>query len=163
MSGLFRHRTWPFLAVIASLGCRGPRSQSVSLERTACYGICPVYKVTIGADGVATYEGESFVKVKGRASAKVSSADLDGLRVAFEKVDFFALQDSYEKRIQSDAPTAIVSRTDGGRTKTVRHYEGDATAPAELRWLEKQIDGAVHIEQWTGSDEERLKNVTNWK
>ena len=33
----------------------------ISLERTPCYGTCPIYKMEIFSDGSAFYHGERFV------------------------------------------------------------------------------------------------------
>ncbi|HWO34087.1 MAG TPA: DUF6438 domain-containing protein, partial [Candidatus Acidoferrum sp.] len=52
------------LAVLLALGCHGighPKdltSVSVALRRTACYGTCPVYAVTIHGSGLVEYLGE---------------------------------------------------------------------------------------------------------
>jgi hypothetical protein len=43
-----------------------PADTIISLQRTSCYGPCPVYTVKIDARGSVTYEGEKFVRVVGR-------------------------------------------------------------------------------------------------
>ncbi|MBO9498387.1 MAG: hypothetical protein J7496_10180 [Novosphingobium sp.] len=42
-----------------------PPPQSVRFETTPCFGSCPVFVVTVSADGHGTYEGGRFVKTKG--------------------------------------------------------------------------------------------------
>ena len=36
----------------------------ITLERTACHGTCPIYKLTIEGNGTVIYEGQDFVQVK---------------------------------------------------------------------------------------------------
>lgn len=42
-----------------------PAGASLSLRRTACFGACPIYEVTLFESGVAVYQGEDFVTVVG--------------------------------------------------------------------------------------------------
>ena len=37
----------------------------ITLERTACFGVCPVYKLTIYGDGRVLYDGIRFVRTEG--------------------------------------------------------------------------------------------------
>src|SRR3954469_345953 len=81
---------------------------TVSLERTACYGRCPIYKVTVLRDGTVEWQGEQFVKTRGKATAKLSPATMAQLAEAFKAADFFALHDKYDNREMTDQPSAIV-------------------------------------------------------
>jgi hypothetical protein len=49
----------------------GKRITSVTLRRGPCFGRCPVYDVTLAADGVATWSGERFVDRVGRFQGQV--------------------------------------------------------------------------------------------
>jgi hypothetical protein len=44
----------------------------IRLERTACYGTCPAYKVTIYGTGAIIYEGKSYVRVVGTRGAQIA-------------------------------------------------------------------------------------------
>lgn len=134
-----------------------------TLARDACYGFCPVYRVTVYANGVVNYEGENFVKVRGKASGQLDEAALTRLKQAFETAKFGSLKNSYETMGRTDAPTAVISLGDGAQKKTVRHYHGDMTAPAALSTLEDEIDSVVRIEQWIGTPEERANNAGKWR
>jgi hypothetical protein len=134
-----------------------------SLERTACYGTCPIYKVSIHADGRVEYHGERFVKRRGDATGQLTAAQLDALRNAFVRADYFKLAASYDHPQVTDAPGAITSYTDGGRTKSVPHNYGDETAPHALVELETKIDTLVGIEQWIGTDKEREAHRSEWR
>jgi hypothetical protein len=128
-----------------------------SLQRTACYGTCPIYKVTVFSDGTLKYEGERFVKKTGAQSGTISPAELAELRKAFAQADYFALHDKYESYDVTDNPSAITFFDDGKRKKTIAHYHGDRSAPEALRTLEDRIDALVHIERFIGTPDERRK------
>jgi Domain of unknown function (DUF6438) len=128
----------------------------VTLERTPCFGFCPVYKVTIFRDGIVEYEGKRFVKVQGRATGRLSASQLAELRALFARNGYLQLASSYQKQQATDLPSAFTSYSPAsGRTKSVKHYLGDFSAPEALTRVEEGIDRSVHIEQWIGTPEER--------
>jgi uncharacterized protein DUF6438 len=120
------------------------RDVTITLERTACFGACPVYTVTITGDGRVEYEGKEFVRVKGRASATIPAADVAALAAAFDKAGYFSLQDKYTANI-TDLPTNITSIRIDGRFKQIVDYYG---APQALKDLERQIDRVGRTSQW---------------
>ncbi len=122
---------------------------TITLERTACYGTCPVYKLTITGNGTVVYEGRDFVEVKGEQTSSISPAQVQVLVAAFEQTNFLSLRDYTDQKV-TDSPSAITSLTINGKTKTVNHYYGDDSAPQELTDLESKIDEIVNSKQWTG-------------
>jgi hypothetical protein len=128
-----------------------------TLERTMCFGTCPVYRLTIFSDGRVEWEGKNFVKVPGKASAQLSAVELQSLRVAFEYAHYFELNDKYDCYEVTDAPSANTSYDDGKRKKAIPHYHGCRTPPgiAALSTLEGQIDQIVRSERWVGTEAER--------
>lgn len=127
-----------------------------SLERTSCYGWCPVYKVTVFSDGIVEYQGEHYVKTKGRAVGHLDPKELAALHDLFQRNGYRSLKGSYEEYYVSDNPSAytLYSLADG-TMKPVRHYFGDQSAPKALLDIEQGIDQIVHIEQWIGTESER--------
>lgn len=134
-----------------------PHVVLATLERTACYGTCPIYKVTVYRDGAIEWAGEKFVKVVGAASGHATAAQLQKLRDAFARADYAALRDKYESYDVTDNPSAITSFSDGGRVKTVSHYYGDTHVPESLGQLETAIDEILETTRWVGTGEERGK------
>ena len=51
-----------------------PPDAMIRLQRTSCYGPCPIYTVTIDARDTATYDGAKHVRVVGRRTAQVDPA-----------------------------------------------------------------------------------------
>ena len=143
------------LVIVLIAGCTGNQNNTsnldgvvITLERTACFGTCPVYTLTINGDGTVIYEGKDFVKTGGRAETAISQDKVKQLISEFEKVDYFSLNDSYTERTITDAQTVITSITIDGKTKTIEHYYGDFSAPKQLTELEDKIDEIVDSGQW---------------
>ena len=125
-----------------------PRELLITLERTACFGTCPVYSLTISGDGTVVYVGEDFVQTKGVKETTINENAINQLVSEFEKADYFSLNDSYTAFGMSDMPTVNTSILIDGKTKAIRHYLGDRTAPEKLTELENKIDEIINSAQW---------------
>jgi hypothetical protein len=113
-----------------------------TLERTGCYGECPVYRLTVNSDGSVVYVGTRWVKVLGRQVYKISEAQMAELQAAFERANFLQMRD-YDKVENTDDDWAHLAYRRGGGFKRVRHYHGDNAAPAALGVLEDEFDRIV--------------------
>jgi hypothetical protein len=134
-----------------------PGDLLITLERTACYGFCPAYKLTISADGKVTFEGTRFVKEEGATkTSNLSPEQLKQLTAEFEGARFFSFEDKYVndprvcEHVVTDNPSAITSIRMSGKSKTVNHYYGctGPKVPKELTQLENKIDEIVNTAQW---------------
>jgi len=65
---------------------------AITLERTSCYGTCPVCKVTLHRDGTVAYDGKEFVKVTGHRTSKIPPERFQQLAREVEQIGFFRLQ-----------------------------------------------------------------------
>jgi len=127
-----------------------------TLERTGCFGWCPVYKVTMFRDGVLDYDGRHYVKTMGPTSAHISPEQIAALDALFQNNGYLEFKDAYLDVRVTDMPSAYTSYSPaGGATKSIRHAHGDPTAPKQLTTVEDGIDRIIEIEQWIGTDDER--------
>ena len=157
----------PFLAAEATTPNQRTLNQSqpaspqvaLTLERTACFGFCPIYKLTVYGNGKVVYEGKRFVKVTGTRTTTISQTAVRKLIADFQKLNYFKLQDSYTGG-HTDAPSAITSLTIGKKQKIVNHYLASPNAPTQLTELENKIDAVVNSKQWIGTDAERAPRGT---
>ena len=120
----------------------------ITLERTACYGFCPIYTLTIHGNGTVQYEGEDYVETVGKAETVISREKVEKLISEFENINYDSLEDSYTEKTITDAPSVITSITRNGKTKTIEHYHGDFNTPEKLTALEDKIDEIVNSDQW---------------
>jgi len=110
----------------------------VTLERTACFGYCPTYKVTLRRDGSISYNGIKFVEPEGAYEG--TAYGFDRLAELILSRGYFNLKDRYTIKA-TDLPSAITSVVRGGKRKTITNY-GD-TGPVELWGIEMAIDGIL--------------------
>jgi hypothetical protein len=142
-----------------------PNDLLIALDRSPCFGSCPVYLLTIRADG-------SFVITRQTAWAKsnlpfepimgkIEPEKVKDLLAEFRNIKFYSLQKQYGSVSKSksgpncpqywtDAPTAEITISENGKRKAVSHYLGcdGAQILDDLRALETKIDEAVNIKQW---------------
>ena len=146
---------------LAACSLAGPASPTpdysgaiITLERTPCFGSCPIYKLTIYGDGRVEYVGTQFVAVAGPRSDTLTAGQVRELFGAFELAGYFKLADEYMAPV-TDLPTTITSLTLGGQSKTVSNYGGcmidmPNKAPQALCDLETKIDTITNSAQWVG-------------
>ena len=128
----------------------------ITLERTACFGGCPVYSVSVSPDGEVSFEGRAHVRKLGVATARVPRERVESLLSELERAGYFTFADRYTSpeptcgRYATDSPSVITSVTLRGRTKRIAHDYGCGGAPGALVVLERRIDETLNTGQWTG-------------
>ncbi len=130
---------------------------AISLERTPCFGTCPVYTVSVSPFGQVTFEGRAHVRHLGTARGQIPPRRVDSLLVEIEKAGYFRFADRYAAsepacgRYVTDLPAAISTVRLGGLTKRIEHDHGCGSAPGALAVLEKRIDEVLGSSEWIGS------------
>jgi hypothetical protein len=131
---------------------------AVTLERTPCFGTCPVYTVAISRSGEVRFTGKHHVAHTGPATATIPAARVDSLLAELDAGGYFGFADAYVMdspacgMYATDSPTVITSVARDGVTKTIRHDRGCSAAPAELSRLEQRIDEVAGTGRWTGRE-----------
>lgn len=145
-------------------------SLKIILVRSACFGACPDYRVTIDGSGAVEFttlspalEGAAEahrnlgpgggVLLPGRHSARIGRAELDRLIERFRAAHFFGLESKYSAAV-TDAPTYMLRFETGGRSWTVTDYVGKrAGMPPVVTELEDAVDAAAGTARWVTGDE----------
>jgi len=137
---------------------------SITLERTECFGPCPVYRVTVSGHGDVLYEGLKFVDAIGIHQSTIAVDDVVGLLNEFLRVRFFDVLDKYEGQqfVQLEGDRLIMYRQTvschsstiltlrlGDHEKSVVLYDN---YPSDLKSLAETVDSAVNTKQWVGPD-----------
>ena len=129
---------------------------TVTLERQACYGTCPVYRVQIDSTGHVAFEGRAHVRHQGEASAQMSDESFSVIEAAVLKSGLESLSSDYTRgnpacgSHATDMPSVVLSVTVAGRTRSIRHDYGCSGAPRALRGLYRLIDSVANTGRWTG-------------
>lgn len=128
----------------------------ITLERTPCFGTCPVFRLSIWKDGRVEFDGERFVTQVGKATASLAPAAVDSLLAELDAGGYFGFAERYEHGepacglYATDSPSVLTSVSMRGRTRSVRHDYGCSAAPPELGRLERRIEEVAGVKRWTG-------------
>ena len=131
-----------------------PADTKISMSRTACYGRCPVYTVTISADGAVAWNGKRFVAVTGKRTRKISKKAVLGLLHRFGEVDFMNIDEARMKASckmrATDNPTVGLTVTVAGRSNEISDYHGCMGHPLRkaLHGVEDEVQRVAVDPDW---------------
>jgi hypothetical protein len=154
------------IALGAMAGCAGNKALSnpavaelrdpdalIQMRRVGCVADqrCPIYSVSIFADGTVTYEGRANVAVVGTRREKIPVERLADLVSRIETVGFL---DSPEQCCVCEGTDeagrmVVIDYRPGGIEKSIVNDDGCRSAPASMRDLERAIDDATTSGRWT--------------
>lgn len=137
----------------------------ISLERSACYGSCPDYRVSISSNGTVRFStrernspgmaaevhrlfnGQS-VLWSGVHEAKVDPQVVAQLLERFRNAHFMGLRPEYRASV-TDNPTFALTLRIGGKVKRVVDYVGEeAGMPLIVTELEDAVDDLAQTSRW---------------
>lgn len=119
-------------------------STLISLEKTACFGKCPVFKITIYKNGLAIYDGQINVEKKGRFEKKIPNEEIKQLIKSFEESHFFDFKDKYTADM-TDLPSTYLTFNNKGKSKKIIDYYD---APDKLKELEAMVENIANKDGW---------------
>ncbi len=111
-------------------------SPLVSIEKGACHGTCPIYKMTIYNNGVCEFNGKRFCKKLGAYTASMSTIELDFLKQKIGLLDMENYPEEYQSMIPDFPSTEITTFTKDSK-KSVWWRSG---APNELSEMAVVLD-----------------------
>jgi len=120
----------------------------IAIERTMCFGSCPVYVAVLRADGRIAYRGDSDVKHQGERRGTIDASAFTYLARLANELGIDQLKDQYRAPV-TDQPSVYVGITRRGRRKIISHYAPDFfSGPARLRAFENEIDRVIEHAEW---------------
>jgi hypothetical protein len=121
---------------------------AIWLDRGGCEGTCPVYRVTLRADGRALWEGRAFVDRLGTFHGGIDEEAWRGLARYVERCGFLGWADQYQpEEFVTDHPEYRIGATWDGGTKEVLQYA--TKEPPGFGRLAKRIDSLADGLTWT--------------
>jgi Domain of unknown function (DUF6438) len=139
------------------------RKPWITLERGACYGICPIFKLRLFEDGQVEFVGKQFVVATGPRYGRISRTMVDKLRTKIAEANLEKLApDCCNCRNVTDHPWTRLALTDEKGTISVDHYHGCYSAPKMLSDLEKEIILTAGAQKWIGSESKRRQFEDQW-
>ena len=132
----------------------------IEYEAGACFGFCPIYKMTINPDRTAVIEAEHFTFTEGRSKdefsqlkegtfkATIKEADYKQLVAKLDSLNLKSLKTYYGNKNISDLPTSYLRITFAdGTKKNIEDYGKGGTA--ELEELYNFIEDMRKTQTWT--------------
>lgn len=116
----------------------------LSMERTACFGRCPIYQIKLYQNGLLVYNAEQFTDTVGCFYSVLTKPEIAVIEEKLKQANFFGLADSYPVGVQTptDLPSCIVFYNKNGRQKTVTDKR--FKSPEMLTYIENSIDSLVN-------------------
>lgn len=133
------------LLSILSFGCKvqDQNNQEVLLvlERTPCFGNCPIFELTVFSNGKAILKAGEFMPMdKGDYELELSKSAVKDLRESLDELKFDEFEDQYGREIP-DIPSVRIKHKD----KTIVIWEA---APAQLQELIHKIESLTRRDGW---------------
>lgn len=131
--------------------------EMASLQRTACYGQCPVFEAKVYSDGQVTYSGRRYAAREGEFVAQASEEWVQQLLQAAEKAQYFTLANSYPASGEfiPDLPNTITFLSQPG--KDDKRITNNHEAPQALVDFEKYFDAALETLSWKRTSPREVK------
>lgn len=115
-----------------------------TIQRTACYGQCPMYKATFLDNGEVIYIGKRFVENIGTYKTLISGEEVLDIKKKITEYDYFGLDSLYPTPI-ADFPSCITEASLNGNMKKVIDRRNP---PVNLKSFEKFLDGLLEGREW---------------
>ncbi|MEZ4774974.1 MAG: DUF6438 domain-containing protein [Bacteroidia bacterium] len=144
-------RLWIYLFLFAGLfACKSSKKAStqaafpedfeLTIQKTGCHGRCPVYFLSVSANGEVLYQGDAFVDKLGRYKKVLTQETLFALVSELEQANFWEMEEEYNNPAVMDLPSVITTCTMNGRTKkVVNRFE----APEIVSALQEKLDHLI--------------------
>ncbi|MEN3040949.1 MAG: DUF6438 domain-containing protein [Bacteroidia bacterium] len=91
----------------------------IAINRTGCYGRCPIDKVELLPDGTVKYEGQRFVSRMGIYVRRLSDKEIEKVRRMLIEGKFDVYQEVYDNPHITDLPSLILTYQMGSRKKRI--------------------------------------------
>lgn len=135
-----------------------------TLQRTACFGFCPIYKVIVNERDVLFFEGEQFVvEDDGVVSKRLPKGSFDELLKLAKAHQFSGFDRNYPNEngdncetVAADLPGLVVKFESERLTHEVNLYEGCFGFEGRERFQEMvaAMEAVLDIDDWVGPREQ---------
>jgi hypothetical protein len=161
MHPVFRIATTLALAGVL-LGCftTSPNvtGRSISIERSSCYGRCPVYRFTMYSNGEYVWQGRAHVSVVGVRRGWMGARTFAKAMQLLTDSGYLDFKDSYQSGggeceiFATDNPTVVIVVADPVHPKRITHYLGCTGFARQevLTELEDNLDAVFETRKFTG-------------
>ncbi|MFN8286163.1 MAG: DUF6438 domain-containing protein [Chitinophagales bacterium] len=125
----------------------------LTMERTPCFGGCPIYEIKVYESGLLLYNGKRFTPKTGCWYTKVSKADIKALKAVFHMEGFMEMDAEYPrgKKAPVDLPGCVLTYYyNANEPKKVTDKGWDSPEP--LKRLQARVDSLAAPEKLRSCD-----------
>ncbi|MDX2360654.1 MAG: DUF6438 domain-containing protein [Crocinitomicaceae bacterium] len=116
-----------------------------SINKTWCYGTCPVYRMRIYNSGYTEFDGQANVEMIGLHTTFLRKEDMIKFIDKANEIKFMEMEDEYDNPGITDLPSTTTSIVMASTRKTVRRRVG---YPQELRGYEQLFIDLIEGKSW---------------
>ncbi|MFM7233596.1 MAG: DUF6438 domain-containing protein [Flavobacteriales bacterium] len=114
-------------------------------SRGACFGMCPIFELTVMKDGRAIYIGKNHVDRIGSFYAITKFSDIEHVLAKAAEIGYFQMNTVYDNDRVHDLPNIITGIAHDGRLyRVLNRYKG----PASLQRIYAELDTLIEHQQW---------------
>jgi hypothetical protein len=117
----------------------------IGIERSGCYGRCPVYTFIVRSDGTFRYTGTKYVEHEGEFIGTIPVWYFHRLAQFVRDSGYMELEDRYSRMV-TDSSTTYTTVMMGAKRKTISNYAN--SGPTKLWAIEQLIDDLMAKEEW---------------
>ncbi|MBK8503000.1 MAG: hypothetical protein IPL46_12755 [Saprospiraceae bacterium] len=123
---------------------------TIQLEKSGCFGHCPVYVLTIYSDKTISFEGKANTLMDGNQKDTLTQEKYAQIINMFDHEQFAELDSTYIENIV-DAPFTYLSFRQKGKLKKISVR---GSAPDSFKRLADQVEDIARKAHWLESDTE---------
>ena len=115
-----------------------------SIQRTPCYGRCPIYEAIIYNSGFVVYKGVLNVDKIGTYTSRLNGRQIEEIKRKATEINYFDMETQYDSPV-TDLPTTITSLKLGNLKKKIKNRVG---GPVTLKEYETVIENILSSLSW---------------
>ena len=124
------------------------RQSSITMEKTPCFGMCPIYEMTIQGNGQGYLNNKRFTKTIGEFKHTFSPDEVEDLFDQLSEMDWTSYKDEYPTDV-TDLPGTRLHFVHKKIDKQV-YVPGGAEIPENLESLIRQLEKIAEQSSWAG-------------
>lgn len=129
--------------------------EEISFSTSHCFGTCPVFKLTIKANGKVKYEAIEYNEKKGKYKTNLDTDTLNKILQTINYLNFTSLKDEYSVNWTDDQTSTLKIKFSNGQTKKISDYGMIGTFG--LEHLYDQLFALRKTQKW-----EKQKQLLTW-
>lgn len=125
----------------------------IEMEKSPCFGLCPVYRLTVYRDGGMKINAKQNMKISGIHTLKLDKSEIKSLRTRLEKMGLEKYKEEYREPVADAPSTEVLYFTDGQPKRIFTNF----IFPEALQKITDELDQKVMGEGWVKWIDQRIK------